>query len=339
MVSTAPHNPTHVEVDEPTQPYSRMEIDRLRQVAKLASPPPQEQRLDAERPEVMYVSASTRGMLTVVPEDADEDAGDQGMQGWFELDGRRLRVCVRSFEHFGLSGAPPGMIGAVDASLMSGTIGREGSTAFHPRRQRFEVGQAPASELEPADSQLFSRRHKWKLWVLVAAPLALALAAWVLTRIAAGPVQPTTRDAEQVRADVPSQPTNVPVEVPIEVPIDVPIDVPVEVPIDAPVITSPKLDEIPSHDEPPHEPKPRKDFGECVEHRKSATDAKDGGDWARLLELAQHRRNCWSRVSANALQMEALFELGRYSECVQVGVQAGSKKEIRKWRNACQSNL
>jgi hypothetical protein len=325
MVSTAPHNPTHVEIDEPTQPYSRMEIDRLRKVAKLDSSPPQKQRLDAEPPEVTQVS--TRGMLTVVPDDADEGAGDQGMEGWFELEGRWVHVCVRAFEHFGCSGAPPGMIGAVDANFMSGMIDREGSTAFPPGPQRFAVERAPRPKLEPNESPPFSRRHKWKLWVLLTSPLALALAAWVFTFSPAGSVQPMARDAEQVNADVPGQPTKEPIEEPIELPLDVP------------VIPATELDEVPSPDEPPRDPKPRKDFGACVEHRKSAKDAKDNGDWARLLELAQRRRNCWSRVSANALQMEALFELGRYDECVQLGIQDGSKKEIRKWRNTCQSNL
>jgi hypothetical protein len=328
MVSNAPHNPTHVEVDEPTQPYTRSEIDRLRQDAKLAA---QGERLDAKRPDVAHVS--TRGMLTVVPEDADEGAGDQGLESWFELDGRWLRVCVQSFEHFGFSGAPPGMVGAVDACFMSGTIDPEGSAGFPPGPQLLEVEQAkveqaPAPKLEPKDPQPFSRRHKWKLWVLVTSPLALALIAWVFARIAAGPVQPMTRDAEQVRADVPRQPTKVPIEVPVEVPIEVP------------AIPGPEPDEeIPPRDVPPNNPKPRNDFGACVEHRKSAADAKDGGDWERLLELAQRRRNCWSRAGATALQMEALFELGRYHECVQLAAKDGSKKEIRKWRNACQSNL
>jgi hypothetical protein len=227
------------------------------------------------------------------------------------------------------------MIGAVDASSVSGTIDDERRAALHLGLQRLglqrlEVEQAkaqqtPAPQLEPETSQPFARRHKWKLWVLVSPPLALALAAWVFARNDAGPVQPMTRDAEQVRADVPNQPTKVPVEIPVEVPIEVPA-----IPASEP--------EIPSRGEPPKKPEPRKDFGACDKHRKSATDAKDGGDWARLLELAQ-RRNCWSRVSANALQMEALFELGRYSECVQLGARAGSKKEIQKWRNACQLNL
>jgi hypothetical protein len=348
MMSNAPHNPTAVEVDEPTQPYSRTEIDRLRQVAKLANSPAQEQRLVAERPEVTHVSSPIRGMLTVVPDDTDEDVGDQDMKGWFELDGRTLHVCVRCFEHFGFSGAPPGMIGAVDASFASGTIDRGGSAGFHPRPQRLEieqaeVEQAPAPELVREDSPPFSRRHKWKLWVLATSPLALALAAWVFTRIAAGPVQSMTRAAEQVEADVPSQLTKVPIEMPSDVPVDVPvvipIDVPIEAPIDVPGIPGSESDEIPSRDVPLNIPEPRKDFGACVEHRKSAADAKDGGDWARLLEFAQRRRSCWSRVSANALQMEALFELGRYSECVQLGARDGSRKEIRKWLNACQSNL
>jgi HAMP domain-containing protein len=297
MVSNAPHNPSDVEVEEPTQPYSRAEINRLRQAAEFSTPAPREQRLD----------------------DADEDAGDPGMDGWFELGGRWLRVCAQSFEQFGFSGAPPGMIGAVDASLVSGTIDREGS----------------ASELEPKGSQPFSRRHKWKLGGLVAAALALALTAWVFARIAAEPVQPMTRDAEQVSADVPSEPTKVPIEPPTIAgpePDEVPRPEPDEIPAPAP-------DEIHSHEEPPKNPKARKDFGACVEHRKSATDAKDGGDWVQLLELAQRHRSCWSRVSANALQMEALFELGRYPECVQLGAQGGSKKEIQKWLNACQSNL
>jgi hypothetical protein len=308
MVSNAPHNPSDVEVDEPTQPFSRAEINRLRQAAEFLPPPPREQRLDADRTDVTHVS--TLGMLTVVP-------ADPGMDGWFELGGRWLRVCARSFEQFGFSGAPPGMIGAVDASFLSGTIDREGS----------------ASELEPEGSQPFSRRHKWKLWMLVAAPLALALTAWVFARIAAEPVQPMTRDAEQVSADVPSEPTKVPIEPPT-------IPGPeLELELEPDEIPGPEPDEIRSHDEPPKNPKARKDFGACVEHRKSATDAKDGGDWVRLLELAQRHRNCWSRVSANALQMEALFELGRYPECVQLGAQGSSKKEIQKWLNACQSNL
>jgi hypothetical protein len=299
MVSNAPHNPSDVEVDEPTQPFSRAEINRLRQAAELATPAPREQRLD----------------------DAAEDAGDPGMDGWFELGGRWLRVCAQSFEQFGFSGAPPGMIGAVDASLVSGTIDREAS----------------ASELEPKGSQPSSRRHKWKVGVLVAAALALALTAWVFARIAAEPVKPMTRarDAEQVSADVPSEPTKVSIESPT-IPGPEPDGVPSP---EADEIPAPEPDEIRSHDEPPKNPKSRKDFGACVEHRKSATDAKDGGDWARLLELAQRHRSCWSRVSANALQMEALFELGRYPECVQLGAQGGSKKEIQKWLNACQSNL
>lgn len=322
-MSNAPHNPADVEVDEPTQPYSRAKIARLRRVAKA---PVQEQRLDAERPEVTHVSA--RGMLTVVADDGNEDAGDPALEGWFALDGRWLRVCIRCFEHFGFSGAPPGMIGAVDASFASGTIDGE----------RSEVEQAPAPKLKPEASQPSTRRHKWKLWVLVPSPLVLALAAWVFARNDVGPVQPMTRDTEQVREDAPSQPTKERIETPIRVPTEAPIKVPTEVPAEVPTISSSEP-EITPRDEPPNKPNPRKDFGACVEHRKSAMDAKDGGDWARLLDVASRRRNCWSRVSANALQMEALFELGRYRECVELGARDGSKKEIQRWRNACQLNL
>lgn len=323
MVSNAPHNPadvpTDVEVDEPTLPYSRAKIDRLRHGAR---PRPQEQRVDAERPDITHLS--TRGPLTVVSEHADEIAHDQSMQGWFGSDGRWVRICLDSFAHFGFSGAPPGMIGAVDASFLSGTIGDEGSTSLVPGPQRLEQLTAP---------QPIVRRHEWKLAVLVASALALALAAWVLTRNDVGTRQAMTGDAQQVRSDVPSQSSDRPSEAPSEIPIELPIEKPSEESVDPASET-----EIAAHEQTHAKPKPRKDIGACDKHRKLAADAKAGGDWARLLELAQ-RRSCWSRASAVALQMEALFELGRYHECFALGSKYAEKKEIQTWRSTCQLNL
>lgn len=339
MVSEAPHNQDLFEVDEPTHPFSRVEIDRLRQIADLEPLPAQAEGRGAENPELTDMSA--RSPLAVVPSlitvsERPSNDGDRDKEEWFELDGRWLRVSLESFSHFGLSGAPPGMVGSVDASFVSGTINGQACAPLHPLPRLTEVYQAPAPEPEPepAKSSPSSRARKRGLWaVLVASPLVLALAAWVFTRIGVASEQPMDQDAEPVSIEAPDGPTEGPTATVVAPPIPSP----------EPEAGDDETGDIifAEDDEKSRKRKPSKDRADsdaCVEHRKLATRAEAGGKWAQLEELAQ-RRKCWPRSSeAKALQMRALFELERFAQCVEMGAQGGPK-EIHKWVSNCQRAL
>jgi hypothetical protein len=73
---------------------------------------------------------------------------------------------------------------------------------------------------------------------------------------------------------------------------------------------------------------------ECGERRARADAALRGGDWSALERLAQQSA-CWARAdTAVSLRMQALFEMGRYAECIALGSKAKSKV-IKQWENNC----
>lgn len=337
MVSEAPHNHDLFEVDEPTHPFSRGEIDRLRRMADLEPFPEHAQGPDAENPEI--ANLSTRSPLAVVPSvetmsERPSNDGARGEEEWFELDGRWLRVSLQSFAHFGLNGAPPGMIGSVDASFISGAINWQDGAPFRalPRLTEVYVAPEPEPEPEPAKSQPSSRLDKRWRWVgLVASLVGLVLlVAWIFPRAGVEPEQPRILDVR------PTPVADPPAASPPATIADLP----------KPDSESEEAEDDTGEillvlDEEPRKEKSRKSPAQsdaCVEHRKLATRAHEGGKWVLLEELTQ-RRNCWARTSeAKALQMRALFELERFRECVQLGAQGGSK-EVEKWVSNCQRAL
>jgi hypothetical protein len=331
MVSEAPRNHDLFEVDEPTQPFSRGEIDRLRRIAALEPAPAQAQEPDAEIPDLTEVS--TPSPLAVVL------GAGQAAEEWFELEGRWLRVSLESFAHFGMSGTPPGMLGSEFACFVSGTIGdpRE-SSPIHRMPRLTEVYEAaspePDPEPEPEELQFSSPSRKRSLWaVLIASPLGLALVAWIFAHGGDGPEQPMSQDvAPPVVVPVANQGTAEPTA-----------------PVAAPIVDEPESsgdgetggEVVPIVDKKPGKRKAPKGLAQspaCVEHRKTAQRALDDGKWELLLDLTQNR-SCWARASeAKALKMRALFELEQFQECVRLGTQGGSK-EIQKWLSNCQRAL
>jgi hypothetical protein len=337
MMIKAPHEHGLFEVDEPTQPYSRVELDRLRRIAELESPPVQGSEFDATIPEITQVSP--RSPLVVVPraettsEGASDDGDQQDLEEWFELEGRLLRVSLQSFAHFGFSGAPPGMLGAVDADFMSGaiTVNGEECTPIYRVAHLTEVNRPPAAEPELTKSQRSSRRRKRGLWVVVVtAPLALALAAWFVVRTLVPREQPMNQDVVPVETSVPEQRTGEPAT-PVTEP-DIPSGEP-EPPVG-------ETGDVILDDKETSEAKPKSlvQSDACVERRELAAHAYRDGDWALLEELTR-RRHCWSRTNeAKELRMRALWELERFSDCVKLGAHGGSK-EMQKWLRNCKSAL
>jgi hypothetical protein len=295
MLSRAPNKSGSFEVDEPTQKFSRVAIERMRRVAEL-----------------------------------DDDGGGVSVEEWFELDGRRLRVSLESFAHFGLAGTPLGMVGAVHSCFVSGGIGGEEFASAGPRLHGPGVNSAPVPAPAAAGTHSPWGRHKRVWTVLAASSLAVALATWLLTRTSATQVAASNDVTTPTRAVTPGSRPVLPVN-PDVGPLE-------PEPAAAP---EPAVDEanevVVDEDALPSNVQPRKalaDSDVCIEHRNSATRAKERGNWKMLEELAK-RRKCWGLANeAKALQMQALFELGRFEECIELGARGGSR-EMQKWVNNC----
>ena len=72
----------------------------------------------------------------------------------------------------------------------------------------------------------------------------------------------------------------------------------------------------------------------CATQRERADVALRDGEWRELNELSRETK-CWSpRRKARALRMNALFELGRYDECIRVG-NGSNHPDIKKWTTPC----
>lgn len=282
----ASHDPA-LEVDEPTQPFSRADIQRLRE--------------EAQRRQDVY---------------EDEE--------WFELDGRRLRVSLAAFEYICLGTPPPGMIGAADASFACGAIVDDRVSAL-PR----PVPPSPEADPPAPQEVTLSRelkvlsRDRKRIWVIalgLAAVVASATWAFVDT---AWKVQArgeaSTEALKTVNRGVTKEPPT---------PIVSPEPPSVEV-------EPPKADE-PNRGVPSD--KPASQTRACIERRDRAENARRNGDYELLEQVAGHHK-CWTPESkAKELQMQALFELGRFDDCIRMGAKGGSKG-MKKWASTCQRAL
>ena len=94
------------------------------------------------------------------------------------------------------------------------------------------------------------------------------------------------------------------------------------------------------HKVKPQPPQPLPEVGEapCTDVAAEATTATRGKQWSRVLKLTKSPR-CWDDdVTRNSLRVNALYELKRYSECVQLG-ETIAHPEVRRWAKRCEQQL
>ncbi len=327
----------HGIIGEPTQPFSRSEIERMRQVtqddddAAPVDPGPDPDGFEA------MITVKTRNPL--LPLEGPD---------WFELDGRRIRVSLDPFVNFGQNGAPPGMLNASVASFISGEITPDGVPTQPLPRLAMEYEAAPAlveapAPAEPAaavvpatgEDELLEleaglRARTRRVILALAAALLLGLGSWLLVRAGRGDEQPAAEPGEQlvIEAAAPTQARE-------------PTDEPV--PELAAVVPEPDLpaadDADDTDDEQPSKSRERKSTSRkrsvrCKRERARGEDAKRDGRWAEIVELHNRKDSCLS----DALWLRALFELERYKECMKFEARARTKEE-KKWVNNCKRAL
>lgn len=325
MVTELPQDHDIVEVDEPTQPFSRVALDRLGQKlsaeesGRVASKPMTRPEIDTSeftsdsRPQraVEIVPNAEPGAVAV------QHSGEHKSGEWFELDGRWARVSLKALEHIGFGGAPPGMVGSVDGSFVHGSINCLPDTSISPLRQR----------------------GGWLWAVLLGSSALLAHAAWGVTHNASerGVRAEQGGDPVEFVADSGEQPRSSGQTIAAPVPVVVPG-------ADAAGLEDEALEASAPTPDPPNAKKHRNhsrndaQTQDCAKHRNLAKLARREGEWARLEKLSQ-RHSCWSPTEkAKVLQLRALFELGRFRKCIQLGAK-GSSEDIKTWANNCQRAL
>jgi len=335
------------EVDDPTQPFSRSEIETMRRnvddraaagpravIALVEEPAPPPVDLTSEvADELLEAMATVKILNPLVPIEGPD---------WFELSGRRIRISVDRFGQFGNSGTPPGMIGASHSSFLYGQIGGEPNVPCQPLPRLTAVYPA-ASDIDDAaltpdeilEIEDFVSARRWRALLFVAA-LAVLVAGggWSLARGRSAPAVIEDAKSSGVASAQPRQPEPVASIGPPSGPATEP-DKPalVEQQVEHPQETKPKQKPSSTEASAPRHRRP-----ECVRHRGQAQDALRRGKWTELDGLAQ-RTECWSSSrTANALRLRALFELERYRECVELGRKAKSKEE-KKWLSNCKRAL
>jgi hypothetical protein len=318
MMAEAPNS--FDSVDEPTQPYSRKEIDRLRRGVGVADG---------------TVRFSVVATALDVPEVHEVDTIEEIDGEWFEVAGRRLRVALDTLDHIGLSGGAPGMITSRQFALVSGEIRRDGDapcvpaprfTAAHP------VAGPPVAEVrtpvEVIDEDSTDYDHPGRrrgIW-LVGGVLTLGLVFGI---------QAMWSSDEPAEEEHVEEPDDLPRESAPPVPADAKPEP--QVVVDLPVVPEPVAEPAPESGKKKKKSRPDATPA-CVARRGDADAALRDGEWVQLEEIAKQTK-CWSKASeAKALRMRALFELERFEECVELGTNDRSK-EMVKWQKNCSRAL
>lgn len=309
------------EVDEPTQPFSRPEIDRLRQVAKA------EAGARAETSQSCAASAMGSDAAELVP--ALTEQSPERPAGAFE-------VSLAAFDHIGYGGAPDGMIGSVDAPGIAGEIGghaRRAPTFSPPPPDSLHPDLHPDLDLEEASDDLAwlrrARRRKWATALGTVALLGLGL--WVMITDGARE-QPPAVAVEPTPSGLAQAPELGPDQAQAKPPPE----------LKTPDAEAAKTEAPAAGRRTKAKPRSRRRGkaqehlrAACLEHRRTAAEVERRGYWAQLDALAQ-REACWRNSNqALGLRLRALFELERYDECVKLGANNRSK-EVAKWANNCQ---
>jgi hypothetical protein len=328
MMAEAPDTFDPTEVDEPTQPYSRKEIELLRR---------------GIRPSTLVGVGDGTVRIAVVapPVEPDEVGVHETDEEWCEIAGRRIRVSLAALEHIGLAGGPPGMITCRQSTWISGEIRRDDdapSTSTARFTTIHAVVESGAAEIEPT-AQVESipqdfieyehpgrRRVLWMVGAAMALALAFATRGWFTNR-------------GQVEGDgivEQAKPTNVEPDPLPTVGPDGPSDMIGEAP---PPPEPPPAPPVDPERRPKSQGKPSKpNTPACVAHRSEADAALHEGDWVKLETLAKQPK-CWpKRAQAKALLMRALFEQERFEECIELS-KNDSSKEVAKWQKNCSRAL
>jgi hypothetical protein len=123
------------------------------------------------------------------------------------------------------------------------------------------------------------------------------------------------------------------VAAPVEPRVEPPVVEPrVEPPVVEPRVEAPVVVEPPGTIDPPiAKPEPARppavDSPACREHRDAAVKAKRSSNWSAVLEHVSAKA-CWTgphKSAAVALRVRALFQTGRFAECVKAGAKSDEK--------------
>ncbi|HLT36744.1 MAG TPA: hypothetical protein VK034_10670 [Enhygromyxa sp.] len=235
--------------------------------------------------------------------DQPGDAGDDG----FVLFGRWVRISLSAYDRIGITGTPAGMRGSANRRAIHGAIGYR----THYRTQRragLLVGAGPGDRawLKLLPVLLAIVGLGWLVW-LVGVDRGVERAA-SLDSAPAGPADPDGFVWVPFALEHGARP-----------------------PLAAATAT-PKSAAAPGQ-------RIEASAGEpCLRRREQAEQALSRGEWAQLEQLAR-RKSCWPRAStAVGLRMQALFELERYHECIDLGATSPAK-ETARWANNCRRAL
>ena len=255
------------ELDEPTLPFTRKQIDRqLRAAGDEGTPRP--------------VATSS--------------------EDWFELAGRRIHISLAALAHIGSTGTPANMTTSRQSSSVAGAIGAHNAS----KRQRLS-------------------------WLLTGAVVMLP----VLLLVLALPGL-LTRDKSEL-PPTPATPTR-PIEATgpdvVSVPAHPPPNITESTPTIAPAVTSTPKPQPPSKPPVRRKSKSAAATSPCVAQRRDAKTALSRADWDEAELLT---RSCWRKSRKVKVQrMRALFELGRFEECIKLG-DSDRSKDVGKWQENC----
>ncbi len=322
-----------VDVDEPTQPYHRSEIERLRRAAGLAVDPTTGAKPPSTDDGSVRLSPPPAAEVSPANQPTDED------DEWFELGGQRRHISLAAFTDIGSAGTPAGMRTSGEANLLSGEIG-----PARPCEANIDGSVELVDALELVDDDesptlvRTRRRGSWRLLggagLLV--PL-VALGLWIGLRgapDASDAPQPPTHPREAEPSEARSEPLPELVDAPLE-------PAPEREAAPDPVHSDAGPPESDARDDSASSTEDRRNDSRgpaCAKLRKQADQALAAGEWRKLESLTAQRR-CWQRSGEHKpLRMQALFELERYQECVDLG-RHDKAREVKKWAAICQRAL
>lgn len=114
---------------------------------------------------------------------------------------------------------------------------------------------------------------------------------------------------------------------------------PVEPRVEPPPVVPPVAIDPPIAKPDPARP-PAVDSAACREHRDAAVKAKRSSNWSTVLEHVSAKA-CWTgphKATAVALRVRALFQTGRFAECVKAGAKS-SDEDVAKVVVSCTTRL